>query len=197
MIGPKVARQMGDDFMSKLLFAAHPFQKLRLERRHGADTRHAICRCAARIVGHSWVLLWHVPPTCRKTKGFPRQARAAFHQTEAGQRQWNHGEILGRFGGGYRNRTDLHGFAIQRIACLPTRRPDASCRQGRGERQADKRRLRPDKTRDTTRQRRAFRRAHRWLDSRRSGGSEGLHRPMLRAHRLVASAGNCGLRCGP
>lgn len=26
-----------------------------------------------------------------------------------------------RPGGGYRNRTDLHGFAIQRIACLPTR----------------------------------------------------------------------------
>ena len=29
--------------------------------------------------------------------------------------------VLETFGGGYRNRTDLHGFAIQRIACLPTR----------------------------------------------------------------------------
>jgi hypothetical protein len=29
---------------------------------------------------------------------------------------------LERFGGGYRNRTDLHGFAIRCIACLPTRR---------------------------------------------------------------------------
>ena len=34
-------------------------------------------------------------------------------------------EILG---GGYRNRTDLHGFAIQRIACLPTRQPAAVLR---------------------------------------------------------------------
>ena len=29
--------------------------------------------------------------------------------------------VKGGIGGGYRNRTDLHGFAIQRIACLPTR----------------------------------------------------------------------------
>lgn len=118
--------------------------------------------------------------------------------THASPRNMTINQVLSlKSGGGYRNRTDLHGFAIQRIACLPTRRPDAPCRQGRGERQADKRRLRPDKTRDTTRQRRACRRAHRWPDSPPSGGSEGLHPPMSRAHRLVASAGNCGSPFGP
>lgn len=151
---------------------------MRIEGRAKADAHNTTSHATLEEEQNLWWVEWWVKfGTCKLIKNFQ--------------------VFMEYLGGGYRNRTDLHGFAIQRIACLPTRRPDAPCRQGRGERQADKRRLRPDKTRDTTRQRPSCRRAHRWPDSRLSGGLEGLHRPMSRAHRLAASAGNCGSPFGP